>query len=153
MYSAFLATFDPARLDVGACYPSPETMRRRIEDTFRAIDASGKAGAECWADYAQKLEKWHAHRREFEAVLKDWAAVRSRLAAETRPPEMLVQILKTLEAPTRWSQLAPPFGEERVRFAFLNAPLMRKRLTLGDLLLFMGWDREALWQQIWARYA
>jgi glycerol-1-phosphate dehydrogenase [NAD(P)+] len=128
-------------------------MRRRIEDTFRAIDASGKAGAECWADYAQKLGKWHAHRREFEAVLKDWVTVRARLAAETRPSEMLVQILKTLEAPVRWSQLTPPFGEERVRFAFLNAPLMRKRLTLGDLLLFMGWDREALWQQIWARYA
>jgi hypothetical protein len=36
-----------------------------------------------------------------------------------------------------------------VRFAFLNAPLMRKRLTLGDLLIFFNWDRPALWERIW----
>jgi glycerol-1-phosphate dehydrogenase [NAD(P)+] len=153
MYSAFLATFDPARLDVGACYPSPETMRRRVEEAFRAIDPSGKAGAECWADYQQKLEKWHAHRADFEAVLRDWPAVRAQLAAESRPPEVVLQILRAVQAPVHWSELTPPFGEARTRFAYINAPLMRKRLTLGDLLLFTGWDREALWQHVWARYA
>jgi hypothetical protein len=26
---------------------------------------------------------------------------------------------------------------------------MRKRLTLGDLLIFTGWEREPLWEKIW----
>jgi len=26
--------------------------------------------------------------------------------------------------------------------------LMRKRLNLGDMLIFIGWDRDALWQKI-----
>jgi hypothetical protein len=30
---------------------------------------------------------------------------------------------------------------------------MRKRLTLGDLLIFTNWDREALWKEIWEKYA
>jgi hypothetical protein len=35
-----------------------------------------------------------------------------------------------------------------VKFAFMTAPLMRKRFTLGDLLIFLHWDREKLWQQV-----
>jgi hypothetical protein len=35
----------------------------------------------------------------------------------------------------------------------MNASLMRKRLTLGDILIFMGWDRESIWQNIWQTYA
>jgi len=31
----------------------------------------------------------------------------------------------------------------------MHASLMRKRLTLGDLLIFMNWDRETLWNKIW----
>jgi hypothetical protein len=28
---------------------------------------------------------------------------------------------------------------------------MRKRMTIGDLFIFMNWDRETLWKQIWMR--
>jgi hypothetical protein len=36
-----------------------------------------------------------------------------------------------------------------VRFAFFNAPLIRRRLTLGDLMIFFGTPREALWRDLW----
>jgi glycerol-1-phosphate dehydrogenase [NAD(P)+] len=153
MYHRFLSDFDPFILNLNDCYPSMDIMQKRIEDNFRSIDASGKAGAECWADYKQKLEKWHAHRKDFETVLKDWNSLRSELAKETRSPEVILQILETVNAPMRWSQLTPTINEKQARFAFLNASLMRKRLTLGDLLIFMGWDRETLWKEIWKKYA
>ena len=152
MYQRFLAEFEPEELNIDACYPSMEQMKKRIEESFRAIDPSGKAGAECWADYQQKLEKWHAHRADFEAVLKDWDSLRDQLAQETRPPEVILQILEAVQAPTRWSQLTPPVAENEAHFAFLNASLMRKRLTLGDLLIFTNWDRENLWKEIWKLY-
>ena len=153
IYQRFLSEFDPAALNINDCYPSMEAMKKRIEDNFRTIDPSGKAGAECWADYKQKLEKWHTHRKDFEAVLKDWDSLRTALARETRSPQVILQILETVDAPMRWSQLTPAINEKQARFAFLNASLMRKRLTLGDLLIFMGWDREALWKEIWKQYA
>ena len=65
---------------------------------------------------------------------------------------MILQILDAVQAPTRWSQLTPPVGDTEARFAFMNASLMRKRLTLGDLMIFMDWDRE-LWRDIWSEYA
>jgi glycerol-1-phosphate dehydrogenase [NAD(P)+] len=153
MYQRFLAEFEPEELNVDACYPGMEQMRARIEENFKTIDPTGRAGAECWADYQQKLEKWHAQRADFEAVLKDWDSLRNELAQETRHPEVILQILEAVQAPTRWSQLTPPVGEREAHFAFTNASLMRKRLTLGDLLLFINWDREDLWQEIWKAYA
>jgi glycerol-1-phosphate dehydrogenase [NAD(P)+] len=153
MYQRFLAEFEPEELNIDACYPSMEQMKARIEENFRSIDPSGKAGAECWADYQLKLEKWHAHRADFETVLKDWDSLRDQLAQETRSPEVILQILEAVQAPTHWSQLTPPVAENEAHFAFLNASLMRKRLTLGDLLIFTNWDRENLWKEIWKLYA
>ncbi len=153
IYHRFLSDFDPAGLNLDNCYPSMDAMKKRIDESFNAIDPSGKAGAECWADYKQKLEKWHAHRNDFEAALRDWGSLRTELAKETRSPEVILQILEAVDAPMRWSQLKPAIDEKQARFAFLNASLMRKRLTLGDLLTFTGWDREALWEQIWKQYA
>jgi len=153
MYRNFLTNFLPARVDIDQCYPSMDSMKAHIESSFAAIDPSGKAGAECWADYSQKLEKWHTHRKEFEALLKDWESIRVRLEEETSPTEVLLRILRAVNAPTHWSELMPPIGEKKARFAFMHASLMRKRLTLGDLLIFTGWDRDALWGEIWKKYA
>lgn len=149
MYRRFLSDFEPLELNVDSCYPSMDSMKEGIERSFAEIDPSGKAGAECWADYSQKLEKWHAHRQDFESALKDWDAIRARLAAETCPPETIRSILQAVDAPIHWSQLNPPINEERARFAFMHASLMRKRLTLGDILIFSNWDRDALWETIW----
>ncbi len=153
MYHRFLTGFDPAALNIDDCYPDMEAMKTRIEENFRTIDPLGKAGAECWADYKQKLERWHSHRREFETAIEDWDSLRTELGVQTRSPEVILQILEAVNAPMRWSQLTPAINEKQAHFAFLNASLMRKRLTLGDILLFTGWDREALWKQIWKQYA
>jgi hypothetical protein len=43
----------------------------------------------------------------------------------------------------------PPITKDKVQYAFLSAPFYRKRLTLGDLLVYLSWDREKLWQEVW----
>lgn len=149
LYRRFLVEFDPAKVEVDRCYPAPEDMLRRIHDSFDQIDPSGRAAEECWSDYAVKLEGWRAHRAEFEAFLGNWPAVRRQVSRLTAPPERLVQIMRAVGSPVHFADLAPPASEDQVKFAFLNAPLMRKRLTIGDLLIFLNWDREALWRELW----
>ncbi len=153
MYQRFLSDFDPAAVKVDDCFPSTDSMKERIFANFGTIDLSGKAAAECWADYQQKLEKWHAHRSDFESALNDWDSLRSELLKETRSADMILQILQKCGAPVRWSQLKPAIDKEQAHFAFINASLMRKRLTLGDILIFTGWDRESIWENIWQQYA
>lgn len=150
-YRRFLSEFDPDAVRPGDCYPSAELMRARIDEAFAPVDPSGKAGAECWADYKIKLEAWHAHRSEFESVLREWGAVRENVERYARPPERIAQILQAVGSPMSFASLTPPAAEAEAKFAFLNAPLMRKRLTIGDLLIFLNRDRESLWTQAWTR--
>jgi glycerol-1-phosphate dehydrogenase [NAD(P)+] len=153
MYHRFLSDFDPAAVKADDCFPSMDSMKERIFQNFGMIDPSGKAAAECWADYQQKLEKWHAHRSDFESALNDWDSLQAELLKETRYPEVILQILQKCGAPVHWSELNPPIGENQAHFAFMNASLMRKRLTLGDILIFTGWDRESIWEGVWQQYA
>lgn len=148
VYRHFLDDFDPAEVDIERCYPNAETMQRQILQNFATIDPGGNAGRECWSDYKLKLDAWQAHREDFSQALKDWKELCDRLEKDICPAENIVNILKSIGAPLTWSQLKPPVDEKNARFSFLNASLMRKRLTIGDLLIFTGWDREALWSQI-----
>jgi glycerol-1-phosphate dehydrogenase [NAD(P)+] len=146
-YQTFLNEFDPAELNMERCYPTADQMKRRIETVFARLDPSGQVAAECWADYQIKLEAWHAHRADLVEALRDWSAVKARLESLSRPPELALRILKAIDAPQRFEELTPLPTEAEVMFAFLNAPLIRRRLTLGDLFIFTNWDREALWSQ------
>ncbi len=151
VYRHFIEAFDPAQVDLDQSYPEEDAMRAVIKDAFAPLDPSGKVAAECFSDYRQKLRAWRANRTLHEEALKDWDTIRERILRDTRPFDRLVEILQAVDSPLTWSQLNPPISESQVKFAFMNAPLMRKRLTIGDMLIFFNWDREKLWQQVWER--
>ncbi len=148
-YLKFLDEFDPGEVNAAACYPDADTMAQRIRETFLQVDPSGRAGEECWADYRLKLEAWHAQRAQFQQFLKGWDEIKPKVAEWTRRPEDLIEILQAIDAPVSFAQLVPPVSEQQAYFSFMNAPLMRKRLTIGDMFIFLNWDRETLWQQVW----
>ena len=147
-YRFFLDNFNPAEVNPDLCYPSAESMKRRIYETFSGIDPSGKAAAECWEQYAIKLNAWHANRDSFERFMQEWPENRRSIERYLRSPEYIAALLSRLGAPLSFEELQPPVPEHAVRFAFLHAPLIRRRLTLGDLLIFLDWDREALWDHV-----
>ncbi|MCX8061774.1 MAG: iron-containing alcohol dehydrogenase [Anaerolineales bacterium] len=148
-YHIFLERFDPKQLNCEHCYPEPESMHKLILQTFHPLDPTDRAGEECWSDYRIKLEKWFSVREKLPAFLDQWEEIRPEVAKRTRPPEQIRKMFAAVEGPTRFSELEPPFEEVEVRFAFLNAPLIRKRFTIGDLFIWFNWDREALWREVW----
>jgi glycerol-1-phosphate dehydrogenase [NAD(P)+] len=149
IYCSFIEDFEPAEVDIEQCYPSMESMQVHIPQIFQAIDPSGQIGEACWLDYGIKLEKWNAARDSLAAFLENWDEIREELSLLTRPAEHLVEVLHATGTPTWFDQLSPIAMPEQVKFAFLNSPLTRQRLSLGDLLIFFGWDRESLWQHAW----
>jgi glycerol-1-phosphate dehydrogenase [NAD(P)+] len=148
-YEQFLEQFAPEALDTDRCHPSETEMHERIKTTFALLDPSGRVAAECWSDYRQKLAAWHDHRSDFSNALAVWPEVRAHLKTLVRPPELALRILHAVGAPVTFSQLSPPVSEIEARFAFFSAPLIRRRFTLGDLLLFTGWSQDALWATVW----
>ena len=147
VYAHVLATLVPDEISLERCYPSAETMHAQVLAAFATLDPSGKVGEECWSDYQQKLDAWHSHRPQFEAVLNHWDAIRTEIERRAWPTQRIIDIMQAVDSPMTFSALTPPITAAQVKFAFLNAPLMRKRFSVGDLLLWLNWDREALWQQ------
>lgn len=147
-YRIFFDEFEPAEINLEKCYPTASQMRTRIEAAFNALDPSGRIAAECWADYHIKLEAWHAQRNDFESFLRAWPALRPKLQALVKPSQLAARILSEVGSPLSFAELTPPPTEAEVKFAFLNAPLIRRRLTLGDVFVFLDWDREALWARV-----
>ena len=147
-YQIFFDEFEPAEVNLERCYPTEAEMRARIEEAFRPLDPSGVVAAECWSDYKIKLEAWHAHRATFEEALRDWLAIRDQLQTFVKPPDVAARILHAISSPARFEELTPAPAKADVKFAFIHAPLIRHRFTLGDMFVFLHWDQEALWTQV-----
>lgn len=147
-YQIFLNEFEPAEVNLRNCYPAESEMRSRLEATFASLDPTGRVAAECWSEYQIKLEAWHAHRADFEDALRDWPNIRTRLRSLAKPPELLARILRAVSSPLNFPELSPPPSAAEVQFAFTKAPLIRRRLTLGDLFVFLNWDQETLWSRV-----
>lgn len=147
-YQVLFQEFEPAEVNLDQCYPTEAQMKARIESAFSSLDPSGRVAAECWSDYKIKLEAWRARRADFEAALKNWPEIEAHLRSLVKGPEVVSSILQAIEAPVDFDGLTPAPTEAEVRFAFQNAPLIRHRFTLGDLLLFLNWDQDTLWTQV-----
>jgi glycerol-1-phosphate dehydrogenase [NAD(P)+] len=147
-YQIFLNEFEPSEVNLKHCYPTEAQMRSRLDAAFSSLDPTGHVAAECWSEYQIKLEAWHAHRTDFEATLRDWPNVRTQLRSLVKPPERTARILSAVSSPLHFAELAPPPSAAEVQFSFSNAPLIRRRLTLGDLFVFLNWDQETLWTRI-----
>ncbi len=151
-YEAFLKGFDPRRVDRAACFPPDAEMRLRVEAAFHPLDASGAVAEECWKDYRAKLATWREQAPAVGRFLEDWPAIRQELIALTRSPQYVVDILRRVGAPVRFDALTPPIPRSWVRFAFLNASFIRRRLTIADAMVFFGLDREKAWRRAWDRF-
>ncbi len=81
--------------------------------------------------------------------LRNWPQIKKALQNQIRSTEVILKILKAINAPIKWEMLVPEVQESAAHFAFMNASLMRKRMTIGDLFIFTNWNRETLWQQIY----
>jgi glycerol-1-phosphate dehydrogenase [NAD(P)+] len=147
-YQIFFDEFEPAELNLENCYPTEAQMKARINASFHPLDPTGRVAAECWSDYKIKLEAWHAHRVDFEDALRDWPAIRAQLGSLVKPPDVASHILHAVSSPVRFEQLTPAPTKAEVQFAFMNAPLIRHRFTLGDFFVFLNWDQETLWAQV-----
>jgi glycerol-1-phosphate dehydrogenase [NAD(P)+] len=147
VYQMFLRDFDPMTVDWAACFPDAEGARVQVEAAFADIDPTGRTGAECWRDYAVKLEAWNAQRDRARRGLQAWADLRRDLEQRIWSAAQVERIMVAAGLATDFPGLQPPVEAAQAGRAFLTAHWIRKRFTLGDLLHFLGWNRQAVWEQ------
>lgn len=144
-WSRFLERFDPTTLLSASSYPSVAEMEPRVVAAFQGLDPTGRVGAECWADYAQKLERWTGRRSQAEDVVRDWPDHRRQIEALLGSPTAIATGLREAHSPARFRDLRPPADAVTARWALENCHLMRNRFTVADLAYLTGlWNGAAV---------
>lgn len=147
-YRLVLSELNPADIDWRRSFPDGASLQPELERAFAPMDPSGRVSSECWGDFSTKLEAWHAVRQDIRARFSEWPELREALARRVWSPDTIEHIIDLAGLPKDFPDLDPPVDARRAREAFLTAHWIRKRFTLGDLLYFVGWDRQALWERV-----
>jgi len=145
VWNKFLGRFDPTTLLSASSYPSAAEMEPRVLAAFQALDPTGRVGAECWADYAQKLERWAGRRSQANDFIRDWPDHRRQLEALLGSPTAIATGLRAAHSPARFRDLRPSPGAATARWALENCHFMRNRFTVADLAYLTGlWSGTAV---------
>jgi glycerol-1-phosphate dehydrogenase [NAD(P)+] len=153
-YNLFLEEFSPGDLELEQCYPADQEAFDEIARRIGPLDSERKVLEEIWAHYRIKLQAWRERRSVFEAFLADWArsgGPRDQIAAKIVPGERILEALYFSGNPTLPEELTPPLAREHLRFAFLNAPFIRDRFALADIMGFAGMLNEGFWRRVDAK--
>lgn len=144
-WQRFLERFDPVMLRAASAYPSAARMEPLVRAAFRDLDPTGRVGAECWSDYAKKLDRWRARRSDVERFIHDWPEHRGQIEALLGAPVAIANALREARSPARFRDLHPPADAATARWALQNCHLMRNRFTVADLAFMTGlWDGAAV---------
>ena len=123
----------------GLRFPAEDEMRERVSAAFGAADPSGAMAAECWSDYARKLERHNAGAGALADIATRWPQLDAELDQLLAAPQRLATALADCGAPMHLHELG--ISPRRARWALSNCHLMRDRFTVADLAFLLGlWD-------------
>lgn len=151
-YRYLLDEFDPASIDIADLTVDLAEAEVKVRRVFDKIDPTGTMSDECWRDYSAKCEAWNEHIGEVEALLGDWDSYREELRSFVAPPEQYLAALAATGHPLDFEDVPPGLPQDQVRWAFANARLMRRRLSVADFLGFCGLWTDDLVDRFFAEF-
>ena len=131
---------DPGARVVGGSVLDREAAGAQVRAAFDPIDPTGRIGAECWRDYARKLDRVEDAIPAINAVLEHWDEHAPELRALVRSPARIAAGLRSAGTPALFGELG--VEADTARWAVLGCALMRDRFTVVDLLMLLGWWRN-----------
>ena len=130
-----------------------DQARARVDRAFAPLDPTGRIAAECWKDYARKLETVDAGRARLLGVLEDWPQHAPRLRGLVRPSAEIAAGLRAAGSPVTFRDLDPSVDDQLARWAVSSCALMRNRFVVLDLLTLLGWWDDEDVDEVLARAA
>ncbi|HET9826979.1 MAG TPA: iron-containing alcohol dehydrogenase [Nocardioidaceae bacterium] len=137
LFERMAAHVGPLRLDGAAL--DPARARAGVDDAFGFVDPTGRIAQECWRDYSAKLSTVSRLRPRLEHLLSSWPAHEPELRTLVRPSLDIAAGLRAAGSAASFAELEPRVETDLARWAVRHCALMRNRLTVVDLLTFLGW--------------
>jgi len=127
-----------------------EASRHRVATAFDAVDPSGRIAAECWKDYAMKVERMAKLRVRIDEIVEHWPEYLPLVQALARPSMTIANGLRAAGTPALLSELEG-VSSDVAKWAVGNCGLMRNRFTVVDLLTSLGWWETSDVAEVMAR--
>jgi glycerol-1-phosphate dehydrogenase [NAD(P)+] len=150
-YNLFVTDFLPERVDMTLCYPAEKEVYKEVQNRLKHLNPDRKSMDEIWTHYNEKLIRWKKNRPLFEKFMNDWnkpGGPKDQISSKLIPAEQMVEALYLSGNPTLPEDLIPTISPEQMRFAFLNARLMRNRFIIADIMGFVGMMTDGFWQKV-----
>jgi glycerol-1-phosphate dehydrogenase [NAD(P)+] len=123
---------------------SPEQRRAGLQAFEQEID---KACALFTQDYLKKHALWTAVQDKATEFQNEWPEIRARLRELVLSADELERLVELSGLPTTPEELSQPTTAQEFRWAVRFAPFVRSRMSLADLIFWLGED-PALWAVI-----
>jgi len=151
-FERLLDQVDVQAADFDSMVPDPNVEREAVRDAFGHLDPNGAIWQECWADYRMKLDAWASSRDAILAFQANWDEHREELRSYLIDPKTYLYALAATGHPLYFEDVPPGIPEAQARWAFRNARMMRRRLSIADVLYFFGsWNDEFV-DSVFARF-
>jgi phosphoglycolate/pyridoxal phosphate phosphatase family enzyme len=142
-FERLLNKVDLLAVDLDSVFPNRDAEREAVRKAFGHLDSTGAIWQECWADYSKKLDAWAANRTAITTFVAKWNEYREELRSYLTTPKTYLSALAATGHPLYFEDVPPGIAEAQARWAFSYARMMRKRLSVADVLYFFGfWNDE-----------
>jgi len=116
-----------------------EDLEQVVKSVFEICDPSVNLGAECWKDYSKKLQALQASTEKITQLSSSAIAIQVSLGSTLPNSQNLASGLLKAGAAYSPDQLDSWVSRDVWRWAVRNCHLMRNRVTVVDLLDYLGW--------------
>lgn len=139
-YERLLPQLDPGTLTADLPHAVDESWRAALGQTLGVLDPTGAMVAEAWRDVSAKLAAWREATVARDTLAQQWPrhGIPPELGALLRPAAEVEAALRAAGAPADFGALSQPVSAAAARQAITHAHLVRRRLTLGDVLMLAG---------------
>jgi len=123
---------------------SPSERKQGLQALEHEIDTACELFTQ---DYLKKHVRWTAVHSKVSAFQNEWPEIRARLRQLVLPAEELQRLIELAGLPSTPEELSQPTTAQEFRWAVRFAPFVRSRMSLADVIFWLGED-PALWAVI-----
>jgi glycerol-1-phosphate dehydrogenase [NAD(P)+] len=123
---------------------SPEERKEGLQAFQEEIDKACELFSQ---DYLKKHARWNAVQDKLIEFQNEWPEVRARLRQLVLSSDEIQRLIELAGLPTTPEELSQPTTAQEFRWAVRFAPFVRSRMSLADLIFWLGED-PALWAVI-----
>lgn len=151
LYEYLINDFDIKAVPFKSFFPGKNIMEDIIRTNFLGKGLNLQNINEILNDYSIKYKRWNDAESGVKNFIDNWDVEKKILKSLTLEGDKIKNALLDAGMSFNLSDFDPKIDLQDLKFAFLNAPYIRRRFTVGDLFALCGELKEEAFSRVYSR--